>query len=446
MDVLTRQLTSSEFTKRMTIIVMRLFYSIAQLVVNHQNITRGGIRLDLIVKIGIALAIGIVGGKLAKLVKLPSVSGYLIAGLFVGPALFGDFAIIDQTELKSLTFISELALAFIAFYIGSEFVIKDLVKYGKNVFIITIAEVLGAVLLVFSVMYFIFNKDFAFSIVIASMSAATAPAATLMVMRQYRAYGPMTKTLLSVVALDDVVGIILFGIAMSLAKVSVSGEALSAVKIITGPIIEIFGSLLLGFLLGLLLTLVARKQKASDKDDLQVISLIAIFLGVGLANMLNLSPLLTNIVIGMTLVNLMKKSNRVFESVDGFVAPFYVLFFTFAGASLDLKVLLQVGIIGITYVFARGIGKYLGSFVGGKIVKAEDKVTNFLGLGLLPQGGISIGLSVLVATQLPEYAVVINTIIMFSVLIYETSGPIFSKLAISLAGEINGLDQLEHQE
>jgi Kef-type K+ transport system membrane component KefB len=399
--------------------------------------------LDIFIKIGLALAIGLIGGKLAKLVKLPSVSGYLIAGLFVGPTLFGNYAILSFDELKNLTFISELALAFIAFSIGSEFVVKDLAKYGKKVFIITIAEVLGAIILVFSLMYFIVGKPFAFSIVIAAMSAATAPAATLLVMRQYKAYGPVTKTLLSVVALDDVVGIIAFGIALSLAKMSVGGEAITFSKIILGPIIEIFGSLLLGFILGFILTFVAKKQREHNKDNLQIFSIIAILLGIGFSNLLNLSPLLTNIAIGMTLVNLMKKSIYVFNSVNDFVAPFYVLFFTFAGASLDLKVLLSVGIIGIAYIFARGFGKYLGAFLGGKLAKAEKEVTKFLGLGLLPQGGISIGLSVIVASQLPEYAAIINTIIMFSVLVYETTGPIFSKLAISLSGEINGLERIE---
>jgi len=399
--------------------------------------------LDIFIKIGLALAIGLIGGKLAKLVKLPSVSGYLIAGLFVGPTLFGNHAILSFDELKNLTFISELALAFIAFSIGSEFVVKDLAKYGKKVFIITIAEVLGAIILVFCLMYFIVGKPFAFSIVIAAMSAATAPAATLLVMRQYKAYGPVTKTLLSVVALDDVVGIIAFGVALSLAKMSIGDEAITFSKIILGPIIEIFGSLLLGFILGFILTFVAKKQREHNKDNLQIFSIIAILLGIGFSNLLNLSPLLTNIAIGMTLVNLMKKSIYVFNSVNDFVAPFYVLFFTFAGASLDLKVLLSVGIIGIAYIFARGFGKYLGAFLGGKLAKAEKEVTKFLGLGLLPQGGISIGLSVIVASQLPEYAAIINTIIMFSVLVYETTGPIFSKLAISLSGEINGLERIE---
>ena len=165
----------------------------------------GGVILDILTKLAITLAIGFVFGKAARALKLPNVSGYLIGGLLISPSLFGIF---NNDELNSLTFISEIALSFIAFSIGSEFVISEMKKYGKKVFIITLAEVLGAVLIVFSVMYFILKQDFVFSIIIASMSAATAPAATLLVMRQYRAYGPVTKTLLPVVALDDVFGII----------------------------------------------------------------------------------------------------------------------------------------------------------------------------------------------------------------------------------------------
>ena len=216
--------------------------------------------MDIFIKIGLALAIGLIGGKLAKLVKLPSVSGYLIAGLFVGPTLFGNYAILSFDELKNLTFISELALAFIAFSIGSEFVVKDLAKYGKKVFIITIAEVLGAIILVFCLMYFVVGKPFAFSIVIAAMSAATAPAATLLVMRQYKAYGPVTKTLLSVVALDDVVGIIAFGVALSLAKMR-QRRIHFFHKHCAWPTKEIFSSLLVGFIIGIILTIVAKTKR-----------------------------------------------------------------------------------------------------------------------------------------------------------------------------------------
>ena len=393
--------------------------------------------MDILLKICIVLAVGIVGGKLAKLAKLPNVSGYLVVGLFLGPSFF---KLLNSDDLNSLNIISELALAFIAFSIGSEFVIKDMMKYGKKIFIITLAEVIGAVVVVFSVMYFAFNQSFAFSIVIASMSAATAPAATLLVMRQYRASGPVTKTLLPVVALDDVFGIIVFGIAISLAKMSVNDVKLSLGQMISGPLIEIFGSIILGFVLGFILALISKKQ--NNRDDLQVYSLVAIGVGVGVSKLLGLSPLLTNIVIGTTIVNLMPRPAKVFNSINDFVSPFYVLFFTLAGASLDLSILFSVGLIGIAYIFARSFGKMFGAWVGAKSVKAEKTVTRYLGLGLLPQGGISIGLSVLVRQQLPsDLATIITTIIMFSVLVYETTGPIFAKIAISKAGEINGIDK-----
>lgn len=399
----------------------------------------GGVILDILTKLAITLAIGFVFGKVARALKLPNVSGYLIGGLLISPSLFGLFS---NDELNNLAFISEIALSFIAFSIGSEFVLSEMKKYGKKVFVITLAEVLGAVIIVFTVMYFILRQDFVFSIVIASMSATTAPAATLLVMRQYRAYGPVTKTLLPVVALDDVFGIIIFGIAMALSKVKLSGEV-SVLQMVYLPLREILGSLVLGVIVGLVLSIIARKMNI--RDDLQILSLIAVLIGIGLSNLLGFSSLLTNIVIGTTLVNLMPRANKVFDSINDLSTPFYLLFFTLAGASLDLSVLLTVGKIGIIYIFCRGLGKYLGAWIGGKAVKAEKTVQRYLGLGLLPQGGVSIGLSVLVRQQLPEYAVAITTIIMFSVLIYETLGPIFGKAAISLAGEINGLDRKDQE-
>ena len=387
--------------------------------------------MNLILKVTIALAVGFIGGKFIGILKLPNVSGYLLIGVLLGSSFFN---IISPEDIQVLEVISELALAFIAFNIGSEFVIKEIKKFGRKIFWITLGEVIGAILLVFSVMYFVFRQDFPFSIVIASMSAATAPAATLLVIRQYQAKGPLTKTILPVVALDDILGIIAFGIALALAKVSISGESLSVISLILSIGGEIFGSILLGFVLGLILTISVKKLQSHD--DYQIASLIAIGLGMGISTGLGLSPLLTNIVIGTTLVNLVPRTDRVFGSVNNFVPAFYVLFFTLAGASLELGILRQIGLIGTAYVLARGFGKYMGSYIGSTYVKAEDVVKKYLGFALLPQGGISIGLLILVRQQMPEYAAAITTIIMFSILIYETSGPIFSKYALKKSGEI----------
>jgi Kef-type K+ transport system membrane component KefB len=398
-----------------------------------------GVRyMNIILKLSLILVVGFIFGKIAKWLKLPSVSGYLIAGLFLGPSLF-EF--VSREEAESFKVISELTLSFIAFGIGSEFMLKDIMAMGKKIAIITLAEVVGAIGVVFSVMYFIFDFPLAFSMVIASMSAATAPAATIMVIRQYRAYGPVTKTILPVVALDDVYGIMAFGIAISIAKILVSGQDFSILTIIGVPLLEILGSLALGLALGVILSFLTKK--IDPKDELQIKTVFFVGLAAGLAMWLNLSPLLANIMMGATLANLRKYANRSFSAVNDFVPIFYVLFFTLAGASLDIAILKSVGIAGIGYIIARASGKILGAFLGAKSVKAEPQVQKWLGIALLPQGGISIGLSVIVMQQLPQYAVELTTIIMASVLVYETFGPIFAKISISKAGEINALPEIE---
>jgi len=387
--------------------------------------------MNVLLKITIILVVGIIGGKAAKLLKLPNVSGYLVAGLLLGPSFFN---FVSPADVQSYTLINELALAAIAFGIGNEFVIKEMMKIGKSIFIITLLEAIGAVLLVFCVMFFIFKQPFAFSIVIAAMSAATAPAATLLVMKQYNAQGPLTRTILPIVALDDVFGIVIFGVALSLAKIVTYKQQMSVISMIIGPLIEIFGSAILGFILGLLLSWLAKKT--SGRDELQAITLAAIGLATGVSLLLDFSPLLTCIVMGTVLVNVQHNSKRVFDSVNSFATPIYILFFTIAGASLDLSILKTVGIMGLAYVLARGGGKMFGAWLGATVVKAEPTVRKYLGLGLLPQGGISIGLMVLVRQQLPDYAVAINKIIMYTILIYEVSGHIFAKIEIKKADEI----------
>ncbi|MDD4694519.1 MAG: cation:proton antiporter [Firmicutes bacterium] len=394
--------------------------------------------MDVLLKLGIVLVVGLIGGKIARLFKLPNVSGYLVFGLLLGPSFV---RLISAGDVEAFAVISEFALGIIAFSIGSEFILKELKKLGKSIFIITLAEVVGAIFIVFLVMYFIFKQTFAFSAVIAAMSASTAPAATLLVIQQYKAHGPVTKTLIPVVALDDVFGIMAFGIAMALAKLSLGRTQTSLLGMLVGPIVEIGGSVVIGLILGIILAYAAKK--ATNRDSLQGMSLGTIAIATGLSKGLGFSPLLTCIVIGATVANLLPNSKRMFSSVNDFASPVYVLFFTLAGASLDLSILVSVGALGIAYIFCRAGGKMLGAWAGARAVNAEETVQKYLGLGLLPQGGISIGLSVLVRQQLPEYAVPITTIIMFSVLIYEVSGPIFAKIAIEKAGEIDGVNQAQ---
>jgi len=393
--------------------------------------------MDLLLKISIVLLVGIIGGRVAKRFGLPNVTGYLVAGLFIGPSFF---KLITDKDVQSFSIINEVALAAIAFSIGSEFEIKDMLKVGKNIVIITLAEALGAMIVVFMVTHYIFDQSFVFSIVIASMSAATAPAATMMVIKQYKASGPLTRTILPVVAIDDAVGIMGFGIAMSIAKLSLGTTNSSFLQMISKPLIEILGSLILGFLLGALLTYLA--NKANSQEELLAIVLALIAAGTGIANALSLSPLLTCMMLGATLVNLMHNSKRVFTIANDFTPPIYLLFFTLAGASLHLSVLSKVGALGIGYILARATGKIIGAALGAKSVNADDVIVKYLGLSLLPQGGVSIGLSMIVRQQLPQYSQAITTVILFSVLVYETSGPILAKIAIQKAGEINGAEKI----
>jgi Kef-type K+ transport system membrane component KefB len=426
----------------------------------------------LIFKISIVLAVGFIGALLARKFKLPNVSGYLVLGLLLGPSLgliFPDFpGIITLAENESLSFISEIALAFIAFSIGSEFAIKAIKKMGKSVIILTTFEVIGAVFMVFLLLFFLpkpsmitsgynpFSKEnIAFGLILASMSAATAPAATIMVIRQYRAFGPVTKTILPITALDDIYGIIVFGFFISIAQILVpQGAVQSTALMFAKPFIEVFGSIIAGGLIGFILSKLANKFD-KIRDDMQVLALLSVLFSIGLSSIVNhylhdygiaFSQLLMNIMIGSMLANVAKTPQRTFSAINDFATPFYIMFFTLAGASLDLAILKADSLIlwiALVYIIARGSGKILGITVGALMAKSSKTIRKYLGIALLPQGGVSIGLLVIVSVQMKAFYPVISTIIMLSILVYETLGPVFAKFAISKAGEINGLDRLD---
>lgn len=393
--------------------------------------------MNILLKISIVIIFGVIGGKVANKLNLPNVTGYLIGGLFLGPSFL---KIVSPAEGNIVSFVNEVALAAIAFSIGGEFLLKDIKRLGKDIFIITVFEVLGVVLIVFLIMYYIMGQSFVFSLIIASMSAATAPAGTMMVIRQYRAYGPLTNTILPVAALDDALGIMVFGVSLSIAKLSITGGDISILNMIAAPLIEIFGSLLLGGIIGVVFSYIADRAKCPE--SLLSMSLAVILGSAGLANYLNLSPLLTCMMIGGVLVNLVRNSKRVFKIVNDFTPPIHLLFFTFAGASLDLSILASIGLLGLVYVLARAIGKILGATAGALLVKSDEVIVKYLGLALLPQGGISIGLSMIVSRELPDYSSGIITVILFSVLVFEIMGPILAKVSITKAGEVNGLDKI----
>ena len=383
--------------------------------------------------LAVVLLAGIVTAKVLAKIKLPNVTGYLIAGLIIGPSILG---IIPKGSVDKLSIISEVALAFIAYSIGSEFNLTHIKKMSKGIILITLLQSLMATLLVTLAMIFIFRKPVSFSIILGSIAAATAPAATLMVIRQYNAKGPLVNTLLPVVAMDDAVCIMAFGIATTIAKALISStKNISVFSLIVSPIIEIVSALIIGFLMGIFLILISKK--ARGEDELLSMVIATIFATAGIAIRFNLSSLLACMMVGATLTNLASNNKKVFTVVEGFTPPINVLFFTIAGIQLDLSVLKSVGMIGVAYIIVRVIGKVFGSYLGAKISEAPDNIKKYLGYTLLPQAGVAIGLSMIVQNIVPDpYGIQIRAIILAATVIYELLGPLITKKALMKAGEI----------
>ncbi|WP_052447526.1 cation:proton antiporter [Clostridium polynesiense] len=382
--------------------------------------------------LAVILLTGLLFGKLLNKFKLPYVTGYIIGGIIIGPSLLN---VVPGEMIKSFSIITKAALGFIAFNIGSEFSIPQIKKSGFGVIIITILEALFAVFLVDFAMIFIFNQPVQFSILLGAIAAATAPAATVMVIRQYKAKGPLVNTLLQVVAMDDAVAIIAFSISLAIAQSMNGASGSFFTQAVIKPGIEIFGAALLGIICGFLLALLSKK--ASGEDQLLVITISIILLALGISEYFNFSSLISCMMIGATLVNI-TVNKKPFTLTDRFTPPLFVAFFTLAGLDLDLSIIASVGLIGIGYVVFRAAGKLLGSFLGAKIANSPKAVQKYLGLALIPQAGVALGLSMIAENSLENGAgTALKTIILSATVIYELIGPVLAKIALSKAGEID---------
>ena len=369
-------------------------------------------------------------GRVAKLCKLPNVTGYLVAGLILGPSVLG---VVSENFFEGISLISSAALGFIAFSIGNEFKLSYFKRVGVTPIVIAIFESLFAVLFVLAVLL-LTGSDLSFSIVLASIAAATAPAATIMVIKQYRAKGPMTETLLSVVAIDDAVALILFGIAVAIAQAITNPGGAGIVWTVVKPFYEIIGALACGFILGILFTFPLKWFKKESNRTALTVGFV--FLGIGVANLLGFSPLLLSMALGAALANISNDTPSIMKVTDAITPPIFVLFFVGSGAELQLSVIPTIGLVGIIYVIFRVVGKWAGASFGAALCKADSSIKKYLGPALIPQAGVAIGLS-LVATQVvPEYGSTIRAVILCGTLIYELVGPAVSKLCLKKAGEI----------
>lgn len=385
--------------------------------------------MNTLLVIGIAMMAGLAVSRGARMIKLPNVTAFLVAGLIIGPCVAG---LISREQLASMNVISEAALGFIAYAIGGEFKLTYLKKIGKAPLTITIFQGLATAFCVDAGLIAL-GFEAPVSLLLGAIALATAPAATLMVVRQYRADGPVTRMLLPVVAMDDALGLMVFSVSASVAEGLLGGE-MTFQSMVLSPLIEIVGSLALGSFLGLALGFCSRFF--ASRGNKLALTIALVLAGVGLCDLWGLSSLLVCMMIGAVMVNVSQQHEVLMEQCDRFTPPLFLLFFVLSGAELDLSVLPAVGLMGVSYLLLRSLGKWGGTMLGAVCVKADDNVRKYLGLTLLPQAGVAIGMSQLVAGRFPALAGSVNTVVLAGVLVFELVGPIITKIALTKAGEI----------
>ena len=419
--------------------------------------------MEILFSLSAALFAGLLLSRLAKLAKLPAVTAYLVAGILVGPFCLGAFDVqgLGFTELdmvtKKFSLISDVALGFIAFSIGNEFRLSELKHIGKKATIIGIFQAVFTTIVVDAALislHFIIPEQFPLeaAIILGAVASATAPAATLMVVKQYKAKGPVTSTLLPVVALDDAVGLVLFSISFGVANAIHSGTP-DIVSIIVEPILEVVLSIILGAAMGLIFNFIERFFHSRSKR--LSVSVAFVFLTVAISMVdfhigslhVAFSPLLSCMMLGTIFCNVCDFSAELMDRLDRWTAPIFILFFVLSGAELELTVFGDgiILLIGVTYIAFRCLGKYYGSRISATISQAEPNVKKFLGITLFPQAGVALGMALKASSFGGEIGHTVANITLFSVLIYELVGPFLTKIALQKAGEIDPEGQTSHR-
>lgn len=413
--------------------------------------------MQTLLSVSIALLAGLMMTRIFKPLKLPSVTAYLISGVLIGPYCLGALGIKglgfgSMDEVTHLALISEVALGFIAFSIGNEFRLDDLKNTGKTAMVVGIVQALMATLLVDLSLYAVHlimpdKLTMPQVLTLGAIATATAPAATLMVVRQYKAKGPLTNLLLPVVALDDAVGLIVFAVSFGVAKTLISGSV-DLVSIIINPLVEIVCSLVLGAVMGCILTLL-EKLFNSNTNRLNM-TIAFVFLTASLAMIdfhvgpvhISFSSLLVCMMLGTMFCNTCPLSHDLMGAADKWTSPLFALFFVISGAELELNVFTDLAIVGIglVYIIFRSAGKYAGSFISASWMKCDPSIRKYLGITLLPQAGVALGMCT-TAMQLGEQGHLIRNITLFAVLIYELFGPLLTRQALMAAGDITPMSE-----
>ncbi len=424
--------------------------------------------MQILITLSVAMLAGLLMSRPAKLLKLPAVTAYLVAGILVGPFLLGaldisflgldfshlgfspaDFGLAEGSQPNhALEIISDVALGFIAFAIGNEFRLSDLKHIGKQAAVIGVLQavvttlVVDAALIVLALAFPSLLSP-SMAIILGAIATATAPAATLMVVRQYKAKGKLTDLLLPIVALDDAVGLVVFSISFGVARALTSGT-ISIISILVNPLLEVALSLVLGFVMGWLFTACEKIFHSGSKRMSLSITFVLLTVALSMISYdigefhIGFSPLLVCMMLGTVFCNMCDFSADIMERADKWTAPLFVLFFVLSGAELRLDILASPSIIlvGVVYIIFRCIGKYFGARWSADLVGCEPQIRKYLGITLFPQAGVALGMSSIVLQTMGTEGVLIRNIVLFAVLVYEIFGPVMTKIALTRAGEI----------
>ena len=414
--------------------------------------------MDILISIAIALAVGLLMTRLIKPLGLPAVTGYLIAGVLIGPyglGILGNLLSVQGLGFTSMAYanrfgvIMDVALGFIAFSIGNEFRLSQLKQIGKKAAVIGVVQALAAAVLVDIALVFLSlflgQKVFPISaaITLGAVATATAPAATLMVVRQYKANGPLTNILLPIVALDDAVGLVVFAVSFGIAK-GLQGGEVDAFSVAVNPLVEIVVSLTLGFVMGFLFSECEKLFHSRSKRLSVSVTFVILTVAVSMLKFnigpvtVGFSPLLSCMMLGTVFCNMCESSEELMDRVDRWTNPLFILFFVISGAQLELSVFTSLSVIGVglVYIIFRSLGKMAGAHYSAKLMKCDNSIVKYLGITLLPQAGVALGMSVSAMQLGEDVGGLIRNIILFSVLIYELVGPVLTKTALTKAGEI----------
>ena len=406
---------------------------------------------SILLSLSIALLAGLLLSRLVKLVKLPAVTAYLIAGDLIGPFVLGAFGMpgigITTEQLEGFGIISDVALGFIAFSMGNDFRLAQLKKIGKQATIIGIFQALFTTLVVDAALILLHfampdKLSLPAAIVLGAVATATAPAATLMVVKQYKAKGPVTDILLPVVALDDAVGLMVFAVSFGVAK-SISTGAIDILSVIVEPVLEVVLSIVLGAVMGGIFTFCEKFFHSRSKR--MAVSVTFVMMTVAISSLkfnvghfhVGFSSLLACMMLGTVFCNFCDVSEELMDRADRWTAPILILFFVISGAELELSVFADIAVViaGVIYIISRSIGKCSGAFISAKMTKCDKNIVKYLGITLLPQAGVALGMAIKAIELGPDGAIVRN-ITLFAVLIYEIVGPYLTKVALTKAGDI----------